>query len=268
MIQKYVYGTPIDTQAVVQNIETSQADFSLMNLENCGDKLTFTCKMEADDVVFGLGEQVRGMNKRGFTYISNATDDPSHTEDKHSLYAGHNFFILCGSKTFGMFVDAPGKVVFDIGESVYDTFKITVDEDCVVYTVEGDSLKDIVKQFRKLIGKSYIAPKWAFGYQQCKWSYMSADEIREVVRNHRENNVPLDAVYLDIDYMERYKDFTINEETFPEFPSFVKEMKNEDIHLVPIIDAGVKIEEGYSVYEEGVANNYFCKDEDGNDFVA
>ena len=45
-------------------------------------------------------------------------------------------------------------------------------------------------------------------------------------------------------------------------------MKKENIHLVPIIDAGVKIEEGYDVYEEGVEKNYFCKDEEGNDFVA
>ena len=268
MIQKYIYGTPIETGAVVQNIEETKADFSLMKLEKCEETMTFTYKMERKDVVFGLGEQVRGMNKRGFTYISNASDQPTHTEDKHSLYASHNFFILCGEKTFGMFVDAPGTVTFDVGETVYDTFKITVEKDCVVYTVEGDSLKDIVKQFRQLIGRSYIAPKWAFGYQQCRWSYETADAVREVVRKHRENNVPLDAVYLDIDYMERYKDFTIDENSFPEFPAFVDEMKKENIHLVPIIDAGVKIEEGYDVYEEGVEKNYFCKDEEGNDFVA
>lgn len=68
--------------------------------------------------------------------------------------------------------------------------------------------------------------------------------------------------------MERYKDFTINEETFPKFPEFVEELKAQHIHLVPIIDAGVKIEEGYDVYEEGVEKGYFCKEEDGTDFVA
>ena len=268
MIKKFIYGNPIDTQAVVKEIEQTEGELEFFAFEKQPENLTFTYKMDENDVIFGLGEQVRGINKRGFIYISNATDDPLHTEDKHSLYAGHNFFILRGKKTFGVFVDSPAKVVFDIGETDYEIFKITTDLDCVIYTIEGESLKDIVKQFRQLIGRSYIPPKWSFGYQQCKWSYMNEDEIREVVKKHRENQIPLDAVYLDIDYMERYKDFTINEETFPEFPAFVSEMKEEDIHLVPIIDAGVKIEEGYSVYEEGVANHYFCKDEEGNDFVA
>ena len=45
-------------------------------------------------------------------------------------------------------------------------------------------------------------------------------------------------------------------------------MQEKHIHLVPIIDAGVKIEEGYPVYEEGVEKGYFCKDEEGKDFVA
>src|SRR5699024_2780335 len=84
----------------------------------------------------------------------------------------------------------------------------------------------------------------------------------------RELGIPLDSIYLDIDYMERFKDFTVNEETFPDFPDFVKEMEEEHIHLVPIIDAGVKKEEGYPVYEEGMEKGYFCKKEDGTEFVA
>ena len=67
--------------------------------------------------------------------------------------------------------------------------------------------------------------------------------------------------------MDHYKDFTINE-AFGDFSEYVEELKKENIRLIPIIDAGVKIEEGYDVYEEGVANNYFCKREDGSDFVA
>ena len=97
---------------------------------------------------------------------------------------------------------------------------------------------------------------------------MDEDEVREVVRRHRENNIPLDSVYLDIDYMERYKDFTVNEETFPDFAGFAEEMREQGIHLVPIIDAGVKIEEGYDIYEEGAEKGYFCRKEDGTYFTA
>ena len=80
------------------------------------------------------------------------------------------------------------------------------EENYDLYIIEGESLTDIVQQFRQLVGRSYIPPKWAFGATQSRWSYMNEDEVREVVANYRTNNMPLDAVVLDIDYMERYKD--------------------------------------------------------------
>ncbi len=276
MIRKYVFGQPIVTNAVVMDIMKSAQKLSEAVTDESG-KIKLSYHMSENDVVYGLGEQVRGINKRGFSYISNATDDPRHTEDKHSLYAGHNFLILGragegetveGEKSFGIFVDDPGEVIFDVGETKYDELVITAGGDCVIYKIDGESLKDIVKQFRKLIGQSYIPPKWAFGYQQSRWGYMNEDDVREVVKKHHGQGIPLEAVYLDIDYMERYKDFTVDEERFPDFCSFVGEMKDQGIHLVPIIDAGVKIEKDYPVYEEGVTGNYFCKDEDGKDFVA
>ena len=268
MVRRFVFGEPMNTGAVVADIPAETEHFSLMDLLEGEDHLLLSCQMGEQDVVYGLGEQVRGMNKRGFQYVSNATDDPYHTENKHSLYGAHNFMILKGRQTFGLFVDDPGHVVFDVGFTRQDRLEITASCDCVIYTIEGETLKGIVKEFRGLIGQSYIAPKWAFGYQQSRWSYETEDQVRQVVKNHHSQNIPLEAVYLDIDYMERYKDFTVDSERFPKFPDFVREMKEEGIHLVPIIDAGVKIEKDYPVYEEGVENNYFCKDSDGNDFVA
>lgn len=266
MIKKYVFGNPIETGAVVQWIPESTEEFRAMTLKAADGNIVLSCRMGERDAVYGLGEQVRGINKRGFSYVSYALDDPVHTENKHSLYGAHNFILLGGQKT-GLFVDNPGKVIFDVGETKMDILTITAGADCVIYVVEGSSLRDVVKQFRRLIGRSYIPPKWAFGYQQSRWGYKSEDDVREVVDGHHSNGIPLEAVYLDIDYMERYKDFTINTETFPNFKDFVGEMKGRNVHLVPIIDAGVKIEEGYPVYEEGIAGNYFCKEENGKDFV-
>ena len=212
---------------------------------------------------------MRGINKRGWIYISNCTDDPNHREDTRSLYAAHNFLVFAEKEPFGIFLDNPGKVTFDIGYTQQDTAVITAESwDMDVYFIDGEDLKDVVRQFRRMIGRSYIPPKWAFGFGQSRWGYKSEDDVREVERRYRELGIPLDSIYLDIDYMERFKDFTLNNETFPNFPEFVKEMREKHIHLVPIIDAGVKIEEGYPVYEEGVENGYFCKDEDGKEFVA
>ena len=306
MVKKCEYGKPFETYAVVNSENISEAAENdkkalfveaamEMALEPYGGitwdrpedgndmhAMQYRVRMSDGDVVYGLGENVRGINKRGWVYESKCSDDPNHTESKRSLYGAHNFIIIADSDnpaaSKGLFIDYPGRVIFDIGYLDKNELVITVcSGNFTAYVVSpamdsadgsDNHLYSIVRQFRHIIGKSYVPPRWAFGYQQCRWSYMSADEVCEVVDNYRKRNIPIDAVYLDIDYMERYKDFTVNKETFPDFADFVKKMREKHIHLVPIIDAGVKIEDGYDTYEEGRKNGYFCKEADGEDFVA
>lgn len=270
MITKYTYGNPFQTDAVVQKLEVQNGDVPYFTVAKTEEQLQFEYTLENEEKVYGLGENVRGINKRGWIYKSCCADEPNHLEDRTSLYASHNFLVLDGGREqFGVFFDYPGIITFDVGYTHLNELKITLSEpDADVYVMTGESILDIVKQFRQLIGRSYIPPKWAFGYQQSRWGYMNEDDIREVVKGHREKKIPLESIYMDIDYMERFKDFTVNQERFPDFPEFVKEMKAQHIHLVPIIDAGVKVEEGYNVYEEGIEKGYFCKKENGEYFVA
>ena len=270
MITKYTYGNPFQTDAVVQKLEVQNGDVPYFTVVKTEEQLQFEYTLENEEKVYGLGENVRGINKRGWIYKSCCADEPNHVEDRTSLYASHNFLVLDGGKEqFGVFFDYPGIITFDVGYTHLNELKITLSEpDADVYVMTGESILDIVKQFRQLIGRSYIPPKWAFGYQQSRWGYMNEDDIREVVKGHREKKIPLESIYMDIDYMERFKDFTVNQERFPDFPEFVKEMKAQHIHLVPIIDAGVKVEEGYDVYEEGIEKGYFCKKENGEYFLA
>lgn len=157
-------------------------------------------------------------------------------------------------------------MTFDVAYRTKDKLVITCDRsDLSLYVITGEDVLDIVKQFRKIIGRSYIPPKFAFGYGQSRWGYKTKDDFRKVVNEHRKKHIPLDMVYMDIDYMDDFKDFTLHKDEFKDFPEFVEEMKAQNIHLVPIIDAGVKIEKGYDIYEEGVKNNYFCKREDGSE---
>ena len=265
MIQKYVYGHPFPTDAVVKEIETAKEPLPFFETDNQG---SFTYTLAEDDIVYGLGEQIRGINKRGWQYVSWNYDNPNHHEDTRSLYGSHNFIIVCGKVTFGAFFDYPGKMEFDIGYTRRDTMQIkAAKNDLTVYIITGENEKDIVKQFRGIIGRSYIPPLWAFGYGQSRGGYKNEADIREVAAKYKAAGIPLDSIYLDIDYMERYKDFTVDEERFPDLKGLAADMQAEGIHLVPIIDAGVKIEDGYSVYEEGVEKNYFCKNAEGGDFV-
>ena len=268
MIQKYQFGTPFATEAVVEEIQISQGkpDYGTVSLE---EGFLFSYSMQEEDIVYGLGEANRGINKRGYCYISDCADDPNHTEDKLSLYGAHNFILVSGRETFGLFVDYPGKLTFDIGYDCPDLLTVSCARaDLDLYVLEGESPADIVKQFRKMIGRSYIPPKFALGFGQSRWGYKTKEDFVRVAENYRKNHLPIDMIYMDIDYMEEYKDFTVNQEEFGEFSAFVEAMKEKNIRLVPIIDAGVKIEEGYPVYEEGIAQGYFCVREDKTPFTA
>ena len=265
MIKKYVFGEPFPTEAVVNDITAEKGTLPYFETDGKGG---FAYRLSEEDIVYGLGEQIRGINKRGWQYVSWNYDNPNHHEDTRSLYGSHNFIIISGQQTFGAFFDYAGRTEFDIGYTKRSEMTIRADKnDLVVYIITGENEKDIVKQFRKLIGRSYIPPFWAFGYGQSRWGYKNEEDIRTVAENYKTAGVPLDSIYLDIDYMERYKDFTVDKERFPDLEKLVNDMKAQGIHLVPIIDAGVKIEDGYDVYEEGVRENYFCKNAEGGDFV-
>ncbi len=272
MISKYVFGNPLDTGAIVADVPaTTLEGSSIGDIKVDRESKTFTYTMTKKAVVYGLGETLRGINKRGWLYVSNNSDEPHHEEGKHSLYASQNFLLIDDGegKCFGIYIDHPGEVRFDIGYTNIDTLTVYAEDfDLFLYFIEGDSPLDIVKSFRGLVGKSYEAPLWAYGYGQSRWGYKNAADIRKVRESYRKLGIPLDMIYMDIDYMQDFKDFTINPERFPNFESFVKEMKDDGIRLIPIIDAGVKIEKGYDVYEEGIKNDFFCKKEDGTPLVA
>lgn len=264
MIQKFSYSPRIRTGAVVKNLSPSTEPLPFLTLENG----VFSYKMSDSACVYGLGEAIRGINKRGWIYESNCTDDPIHTEEKRSLYGAHNFLLIDGDDRFGLFVDHPATVTFDIGFTDPDLLTITPDGMHLdLYIIKGESLREIVREFRGLIGKSYVPPLWAFGYGQSRWGYVTEQDIAAVADDHASAGVPLDMIYLDIDYMDSFKDFTVNRERYPDFEGFVRRMRDRGIHLIPIIDAAVKQESGYRVYDEGHEKGFFCKDADGEDFV-
>ena len=264
MTYRYVFGKPYDTEAILEKPEASNEN--VRHFEKNGN--SFSYEMDEKDIVWGLGENVRGMNKRGHSYTSWCSDEFEHSEEKHSLYGAHNFLVIDGRKKIGVFVDNPGKVVFDVGSTDFNILKISIESnDYELYIFEGESVLSIVKEFRSLIGESYIPPRWALGIGQSRWGYGSEEDLLRVQSGYRNNRLPLDMLYLDIDYMDNFKDFTIDEKKYKDFKKTISRLKDDKIRVIPIIDAGVKVEDGYEVYDEGMKNGYFCKDKDGKEFI-
>ena len=267
MIQRFCFGTPLPTGSVVQEVPVCSGPVPFFTAGKDGG---WAYTMAPDAVVYGLGEMPRGINKRGWHYIANNTDEPHHGEGKVSYYAAHNFFLVAGSTgCFGVFVDCPGKVFYDIGYTQYDTLTFaTAEPDYELYIITGGRPDEICKEFRQLIGRSYIPPKWAFGLAQSRYGYKTAEDVRAVARQYRANDLPLDMICMDIDYMQGYADFTVDKQRFPDLAALSAELKAQGIRLVPIIDAGVRIDPESPVCTEGLAKGYFCTRADGTPFVA
>ena len=266
MIQRFSFGHPFPTQSVVLSLPAESGPVPFLTPDGSGWQLT----LSEQAAVYGLGEMPRGINKRGWHYITNNTDESRHSEDKLSFYGAHNFLLMRdGSTCFGLFVDFPGKVYYDIGYTRHDLFSFhTETPDYDLYLLSGENENAICKEFRTLIGRSYIPPKWAFGLAQSRWGYKTEEDVREVARQYKEHDLPLDMICMDIDYMQDYADFTVNKERFPDLAKLSADLKAQGIRLVPIIDAGVRIDPNDPTCTEGLEKGYFCKKADGTPFVA
>ena len=266
MIQRFSFGHPFPTQSVVLSLPAESGPVPFLTPDDSGWRFT----LSEQAAVYGLGEMPRGINKRGWHYIANNTDESRHSEDKLSFYGAHNFLLVRdGSTCFGLFVDFPGKVYYDIGYSRHDLFSFhTETPDYDLYLLSGGNENAICKEFRTLIGRSYIPPKWAFGLAQSRWGYKTEEDVREVARQYKEHDLPLDMICMDIEYMQDYADFTVNKERFPDLTKLSADLKAQGIRLVPIIDAGVRVDPNDSTCTEGLEKGYFCKKADGTPFVA
>lgn len=218
--------------------------------------------------IYGLGETTGFLNKRGERYTMwNSDVYAPHVADMESLYQSIPVLVHHHEgKAFGLFVDNPGKITFDMRAN-REHFRIdleTGDLDC--YFMAGPSLKDVVSRYTALTGRMDMPPLWAAGYQQSRYSYMSQEEVLELARTFRAKEIPCDAIYLDIHYMDEFRVFTFDPVRFPDPKGMITELRNLGIRVVPIVDPGVKMDEQYGVYRDGDRRDYFCKTKEGLSF--
>jgi alpha-glucosidase len=121
----------------------------------------------------------------------------------------------------------------------------------------------VLDRFAELTGSPAMPPIWSLGYHQSRWGYKDETDIREVAGGFKAHNMPISAIHLDIDYLDGYRVFTVNEERFPDLPSLAEELIEQGIRLVTIIDPGVKKDPEYFLYNEGIEGGYFCAQPDG-----
>lgn len=227
-------------------------------------------KLYADEKFIGLGEKTGNLNRRGTSYTNWNTDAVDYNNKSDPLYKTFPFFIgLHSGLTYGLFLDNTHKSYFDFGATTDDEMSWFGADggDMNYYFFGAQGVAKIIEDYTWLTGRMEIPPLWSLGYQQCRWSYMSAKEVLKIAKTFRKKKIPADVMYCDIDYMEGFKIFTWNKKTFANPQAMMDELKAMGFHLVTIVDPGIKIEEGYKEYDEGIAYDYFAQYPDGENYT-
>ncbi|KAJ9143755.1 Glucosidase 2 subunit alpha [Pleurostoma richardsiae] len=135
-----------------------------------------------------------------------------------------------------------------------------------VFIFLGPTPRDVTKNYGELTGYTAMPQEFAIGYHQCRWNYVSDDDVKDVDRRMDKFKIPYDVIWLDIEYTDGKKYFTWEPNMFKDPISMGKQLNEHGRKLVTIIDPHIKNENNYPVVSELKAQDLGVKNKDGNLF--
>ncbi len=223
-----------------------------------------TKECRPEESFFGLGDKPTELNLRGKRLKNWNTDAYSFNWNQDPLYRSIPFYIsLNNDIAHGIFFDNTFKSHFDFGAEDKTKTSFWADGgELQYYYIHGPHMMDVVKSYHLLTGTHPMPPLWALGYHQCRWSYYPESKVKKIAAGFRENKIPCDGIYLDIDYMDGYRCFTWNKKYFPNPKRMISELSADGFKTVVIIDPGIRVDDNYWVFKEGKGKKYFCRRSD------
>ncbi len=236
-----------------------------------GNRFRIAKHKEPDDHFFGLGDKPGPLDRAGQSYVMWNTDSFGWQESTDPIYKSIPFFMeFRAGKAMGVLFDNTWRSFFDFGHELPDEYSFGAPDGPIdYYLMYGPDPKQVVETYAWLTGPTPLPPLWALGFQQSRYSYETETRLMEVAQQLRRDRIPTDALYLDIDYQLKNRPFTVNDETFPNFPEMVKKLADDHFHLVVITDLHIADlpNQGYSPYDSGMAGDHFVKIPDGSTYV-
>jgi alpha-glucosidase len=238
-----------------------------------GHAFTLRKQMPQAEHYYGLGDKTGGLDRRGKSFVDWNTDAYGFSSADDPIYKSIPFFIGVGGAggSYGIFLDNTWRSWFDFGHREEDVLAFGAPGGPIdYYLIHGPTTAEVVRRYTDLTGRAPLVPRWALGYQQSRYSYMSAAELSGVVARMRAERVPLDVVWLDIDWQDRNRPFTVDRKAFPDMPGLVRDLGRQGVKLVTITDLHVAKAggQGYAPYDTGVQGDRFVKNPDGSPYVA
>ena len=226
-----------------------------------------------DQHIFALGDKTGSLDRRGGTFVDWNTDAFGFAPWTDPIYKSIPFYIGSDSdgRSYGLFLDNSWRSAFDFGHKDASTIEITAPDGPIdYYVIGGPTVGDVVRRYADLTGKPPMTPLWALGYQQSRWGYSSDPEVRGIAQHLRSDHIPADVIWMDIDYQDRYRPFTVDTSKFPDLKKLNTDLNSDGIRLVAITDLHIAYapNQGYAPLEAGLAGNHFVRKADGSLYVA
>ncbi|HST12280.1 MAG TPA: TIM-barrel domain-containing protein [Terriglobales bacterium] len=270
-VQVKVLKSPLSVTFLDANGKTISEDRPHYPVSFNGESFRVWKSMPLDEHYFGLGDKMGPLDRRDLAFSLWNMDMFGYQESTDPIYKSIPFFIgVLNGAAYGIFLDDTYRSSFDFGKEFRDAYSFGSEAgELDYYFFYGPDPKRVVSDFTALVGRTPLPPLFALGYQQCRYSYYPEARVREVAGEFRKRKIPADVLYLDIDYQEKYRPFTIDRERFPHFEGMVKDLRQEGFKLITITDLHIaKVEGGgYKPYEDGLAHDYFVKNPDGSVYV-
>ncbi|MFK8104327.1 MAG: glycoside hydrolase family 31 protein [Saprospiraceae bacterium] len=227
-------------------------------------------KALSKEVYLGLGDKSGNSNLRGQKLENWNTDAFAYGKNTDPLYRSVPFYYaLHQGRAYGIFLDNTYRSHFDFDHRRKGKLSFSVaGGEMNYYFIYGPQLDQVAMQYAQLTGVAELPPMWALGFHQCRWSYYPEARVKEIAAQFRALNIPCDAIYLDIDYMEEYRCFTWDEKLFPNPKKMIKGLKKDGFKTIVMIDPGIMVDEEYEVYQSGMQEDVFCKRPDGDLMIA
>jgi alpha-glucosidase len=224
-------------------------------------KVSVQFQMQANEAYYGLGDKSWNLDLRGNSFEHWCTDAFGFGKNSDPLYRAIPFYIAQNEQyTYSIFLDNTYRSHFDFGKKNPNVLAISADGGEInYYFTYGKNAIEVAEQYVHLTGKASLPPIWALGYHQCRWSYFPDTRVKEVAADFRAKKIPCDAIYLDIDYMDVYRCFTVNKTYFPDLQGLVSDLRDNDFETVVMIDPGIFVDENYHIYQQGLEKDAFCR---------